>query len=77
MDLVLMLVVGAVLAAPLVVLVRRPGWGPIADTHPDADRLVAELDAVRARTVVAPRTPRARSVVVLGTLAADGSGSRS
>lgn len=49
MDTFLALAVVAVLLAPGVLLVRRPGWGPVRATHPDADRLARDLDAVRAR----------------------------
>jgi len=49
MDTFLVLAVVAVLLVPVVVLIRRPGWGPVRATHPDADRLARDLDAVRTR----------------------------
>ncbi|MBU4214965.1 MAG: hypothetical protein KJ792_09945 [Actinobacteria bacterium] len=79
MDLLLMLAVGALFAVPLVVLVRRPGWGQVADTHPDAARLAADLDAARARAVPAPQTPqapRAATSGVVGAPATRAAGSR-
>lgn len=75
-----MVVVGAAFLAPLVVLVRRPGWGPVADSHPDADRLADERDAVRARAAgpAAPapgRRGRARTVLAAPATGAAGAAS--
>lgn len=49
MDTFFALAVVAVLLVPVVLLARRPGWGPVRATHPDADRLARDLDAVRTR----------------------------
>lgn len=45
----LALVAVVLLAVPFVVLLRRPGWGDVRESHPDADRLAAEQAAVRSR----------------------------
>lgn len=49
MNLLAMLLVLAVLAAPVVVLLRRPGWPAVRESHPDAARLAHEAAVMAAR----------------------------
>lgn len=74
MDTFLALAIVAVLLVPVVLLVRRPGWGPVRATHPDADRLARDLDAVRARGLDAVQ---ARDLDVQRTHGVDAPGVRS